>query len=33
MNADKERRDAVCIKLRDLAIAHGDKIRWLPLEG
>jgi hypothetical protein len=22
--ADKERRDAVCIKLRDLAIAHGD---------
>src|SRR5258708_37816777 len=24
-NADKERRDAVCIKLRDLAIAHGDE--------
>jgi hypothetical protein len=22
--ADKERRDAVCIKLRDLALAHGD---------
>jgi hypothetical protein len=24
-NADKERRDAICIKLRDLAIAHGDE--------
>lgn len=23
--ADKERRDAVCLKLRDLAIAHGDE--------
>lgn len=24
-NADKERRDAVCLKLRDLALAHGDE--------
>jgi hypothetical protein len=24
-NADKERRDAVCLKLREIALAHGDE--------
>jgi hypothetical protein len=30
--ADKERRDAVCLKLRDLAIAHGDEEMFRKVE-
>ncbi len=31
-SADKERRDAVCLKLREIALAHGDEVMLKKVE-